>query len=158
PRKRAADDRRDSCVFREEPTPSVVAPPTQFTALLWVSLVHGPIAGVDRLTGHRYSPSTSVPLLCASLLVLTIARWTQRMNGKSVLWGIGIALFLAGAVGVVFLLIRHEPEFYRETAQREVEGKKTRTQRSGEFLSRLNQFHQDVAFQTSWNAEFREDL
>jgi hypothetical protein len=79
------------------------------------------------------------------------------MNGKSVLWGIGIALFLAGSTGVVFLLIRHEPEFYRETALREGEGKK-RTQRSGEFLSRLNQFHQDIAFQTSWNAEFREDL
>jgi hypothetical protein len=79
------------------------------------------------------------------------------MNGKSVLWGIGIVLFLAGGTGAVFLLIRHEPEFYRETALREGEGKK-RTQRSGEFLSRLNQFHQDIAYQTSWNAEFREDL
>src|SRR5262249_49906885 len=41
-------------------------------------------------------------------------------------------------------------------ALREGEGK-NRTQRSGEFLSRLNQFHQDIAFQTAWNAEFREE-
>jgi hypothetical protein len=80
------------------------------------------------------------------------------MNGKSVLWGIGIALFLTGGVGVVFLLIRHEPEFYHETASREVGGGKTRPQRSGECFTRLNQFHQDIAYQTSWNAEFREDL
>ena len=78
------------------------------------------------------------------------------MKLKSVLWGGAIVLALAGAAGLVLLLIHHEPEFYHAAALREGEGKR-RTQQSGEFLNRLNQFRQDVAFQTGWYAEFTDE-
>jgi hypothetical protein len=78
------------------------------------------------------------------------------MNYKSILLGVGIVVLLACGANLVLLLIRHEPEFYREAALREGQGNE-RAKRSGEFITRLNGLQQDITSLKEWGGEFREE-
>jgi hypothetical protein len=76
------------------------------------------------------------------------------MSRKSILLGIGIGFLMAGLGCLVYLLLRHEPDFYRKTAQGPG---KNRKQRSGEFMTGFGQLYEDVHFYREWNAQFKEE-
>ena len=78
------------------------------------------------------------------------------MNRRSLLLGLVVILLVAGSASAVYFLARHEPEFYREAELREGNSNE-RAKLSGEFITQLNSFRQDVAFNTRWSAEFKEE-
>ena len=77
------------------------------------------------------------------------------MRRRSVILAIATALVLAGiAVGVLTLLMRHEPEFYRERA---VAPGQTRMQQSKEFLKTFTKVLSEAINGCDFNATFTED-
>jgi hypothetical protein len=75
------------------------------------------------------------------------------MNRKSVLLGVGIAIFLLGGGTALTALFRHQPAFYNQAVQ---EPGKARKQYSGEFITHFGEFCEDVHSAVAWNAHFEE--
>jgi hypothetical protein len=74
------------------------------------------------------------------------------MNRKSVLFGVGVALFLASVGTVLALLFLHEPAVYARSAQPEGE---ERRQQSGEFFTEFARLYQEI-HNKEWEATFTE--
>jgi hypothetical protein len=75
------------------------------------------------------------------------------MNRKSVLFGIGIALFFVGVGWLLVLLLLHEPAVYARSNLPEGE---ERQKLCGEFNSEFLQLYQGIRNQIDWNATFTE--
>jgi hypothetical protein len=75
------------------------------------------------------------------------------MNRKSVLFGLGVALFLAGVGTVLVLLFLHEPAVYARSSQPEG---KDRQMLSGQFNSEFLQLYEGIRRDATWNATFTE--
>jgi hypothetical protein len=76
------------------------------------------------------------------------------MRRKSYVLGFLIIILLTGAAAGLFMLVRHEPDFYVKNA---LPPGKERTQRSGKFFEEFVQFCSDVRDYREWNARFEED-
>jgi hypothetical protein len=75
------------------------------------------------------------------------------MNRKSVLFGIGIALFFAGVGWLLVLLLLHEPAIYARSNLPEGE---ERQKLSGEFNSEFVHLYEGIRRDINWDATFTE--
>jgi len=75
------------------------------------------------------------------------------MNRKSVLFGLGVALFLAGIGTVLVLLFLHEPAVYARSSQPEGEERKIL---SGQFNSEFVHLADGIHNKPTWDATFTE--
>ncbi len=75
------------------------------------------------------------------------------MNRKSVLFGLGVALFLAGVGMVLVLLFLHEPAVYARSSLPEGE---ERQRLSGQFNSEFLHLADGIRKEVTWDATFTE--
>lgn len=76
------------------------------------------------------------------------------MSRKSILFGIGTVLLLAGVGTCLILLLLHEPRFYRDTA---IPEGKQRKQLSKQFVTEFVQLCNNVLNGDPWEVQFTEE-
>ncbi len=73
------------------------------------------------------------------------------MKRNSLVFGLATALLLCGAGTVLALLVRHEPDFYRECAS---PPGKERTKESNQLMSAFGNLYQQITADRVWQARF----